>query len=106
MNWDTHYLVLTNRVTAALRRAYGRDRDLSIAHRVISGALKGAKPLRSFETERGHMKLFDVYLNGIDGRCRVGIMWGQDRDGTPRLAPDGVKRVVFAVSLGIYHDRD
>lgn len=99
VDFDKLFLVITQKCGAQFRRAEGVDMGMQGIRARLMGALRtDGKFLSEGCSGTGPFKKY--VINMASGNSyRVTLIWGEDRDGKPQFAPDGEKRMVFAVEL-------
>lgn len=98
---DECYFVITHRAKNQFLRDNprpGRD-TLDDVRRAITGMVSSGRVRREYAGHTGHTKEVAATSSRGDDFF-ITLVLGEHRDGSPRIAPDGHKRVVFVTGFG------
>lgn len=93
MDFAKCFLVMTWAASDALRACWPGGAEVSDTRRVAVPILAGAELLGTAHDRRGEVRVYRWSSGKLTGTAEVVL--GVDRQGRPRLAPDGHKRMAF-----------
>lgn len=100
LDLDREFIIVKQKPADQLREATGRwDLSMEDVRHACIMALGDAVCSREYPSVYGLTRVCDVTFRRYGVSGQAWLIWGRRRDGSPQLAPDGKKQIVFVDCL-------